>query len=204
MYPFASGDPLSAAILDPGHDDYYAHSGTWTDIQDSVYLRHLDAQVHLTVAIKGAGTISSDVPGVECAVTCGTDWDAGTKVSLTPTPGNGLRFLRWTGDCAGTATCDLSLDATRTVSATFVPATFRLTVSVTGRGTVRSNPGGIVCRPRCKFAFTSFKPVKLTAKPAKGWRLKSWTGGCHGKNAGCTVPMTAAASAHVVFVKKPR
>jgi hypothetical protein len=46
--------------------------------------------------------------------------------------------------------------------------------------------------------------VKLTAKPAKGWKLKTWSGACHGRALGCTVPMKAAAIAHATFVKKPK
>jgi hypothetical protein len=122
---------------------------------------------------------------------------------LTPEPGNGLRFVRWSGDCTGPL-CGLTLDGPKSVSAFFAPATFRLTVSVTGSGKVSSKPSGIACKPRCKFAFTSFSPVKLTAKPIKGWRLRGWSGGCHGARATCSVPMTAAASARAIFVKKPK
>ena len=37
-----SGEPLSPLILDFNHDDYYGHSGTWPDIQDSPWLHRLD------------------------------------------------------------------------------------------------------------------------------------------------------------------
>jgi hypothetical protein len=116
----------------------------------------------------------------------------------------GRRLLRWTGDCTGTFECQLTLDASKSVTATFVAGAFTLTAGVTGRGTIASRPAGILCRPRCSHAFTSFVPVKLTAKPAKGWKLKTWSGSCHGKALGCTVPMKAASSAHATFVKKPK
>jgi hypothetical protein len=204
MYPFTSGNPLAVSILDPGRDDYYGHSGGWVDIQDSGYLKHLDAQVHLAVAIVGGGSVASDVAGVNCTATCATDWDAGARVSLTPQPVNGRRFLRWTGDCAGALTCDLTLDASKSVTATFVAATFNLTAAVTGRGTIVSRPAGISCKPRCRHAFASFVPLRLTARPAKGWKLKAWTGACHGKRLVCSVPMRAASTAHATFVKQPK
>ena len=41
LYPFASGGPLSSLVLDFNHDDYYGHSGSWPDIQDSLWLHHV-------------------------------------------------------------------------------------------------------------------------------------------------------------------
>ncbi len=35
LYPVTSGAPLAQLVLDVNHDDYYAHSGAWDDIQDS-------------------------------------------------------------------------------------------------------------------------------------------------------------------------
>jgi hypothetical protein len=49
---------------------------------------------------------------------------------------------------------------------------------------------------------TSYVPVVLTARAAKGWRFAAWTGACHGKRPTCSVPMTAPASAHATFAKK--
>jgi hypothetical protein len=38
-----SGEELEAHVLDGGHDDYYGHSGAWTDVQDSLFLERLDS-----------------------------------------------------------------------------------------------------------------------------------------------------------------
>jgi len=40
---FLSGDELEALVLDGGRDDYYGHSGSWTDVQDSLFLERLDS-----------------------------------------------------------------------------------------------------------------------------------------------------------------
>lgn len=37
------GAPLESHVLDAGRDDYYAHPGTWTDVQDSLFLERLDS-----------------------------------------------------------------------------------------------------------------------------------------------------------------
>lgn len=36
-------DTLESHVLDAGRDDYYAHGGTWTDVQDSLFLERLDS-----------------------------------------------------------------------------------------------------------------------------------------------------------------
>ena len=73
LYPYASTAPLSSFVLDVGHDDYYAHAGSWPDVQDSLWLRHLDVQTRLSLSITGPGDVVSDVPGLDCAASCGTD-----------------------------------------------------------------------------------------------------------------------------------
>jgi hypothetical protein len=41
--PHRSDVTLDALVLDAGRDDYYGHSGTWWDVQDSSFLSHLDS-----------------------------------------------------------------------------------------------------------------------------------------------------------------
>ena len=44
MYPSSSvGVRLAAKVLDSGRDDYYGHSGSWWDVQDSLFLERLDS-----------------------------------------------------------------------------------------------------------------------------------------------------------------
>jgi hypothetical protein len=38
-----SGEELETHVLDGGRDDYYGHAGTWTDVQDSLFLERLDS-----------------------------------------------------------------------------------------------------------------------------------------------------------------
>ena len=53
--------------LDPGRDDYYGHSGTFTDSQDSPWLVQLDRQQPFMTTITGSGGVTADVPGLDCA-----------------------------------------------------------------------------------------------------------------------------------------
>ncbi len=75
-----------------------------------------------------------------------------------------------------------------------------LTVSVTGSGTVSSNPAGISCPSTCGHAFAGGSQVTLTPTPANGWAFASWGGACSGSG-GCTVAMNAAESVTATFVQ---
>src|SRR5439155_9178282 len=206
MYPYASGGALSSLLLDPGRDDYYGHSGSWWDVQDSKWLVALDNQVQLGLTLTGLGSVAADVPGLSCTASCTTTWNGGTQLTLTPTPAEGSRFVRWAGACAGVAPCTLTLAQAANATAVFgpqVPATFVLMLSVSGRGTIRVNPFGAVCARRCSAPVPSLQRETLRAAPAAGWRFKAWAGACRGRALACSVPMSAATAAHASFVKAP-
>lgn len=203
MYPFADGTALDALLLDPGRDDYYAHPSGFWDVQDSKWLVALNAQVTLSLAISGGGSVTSDVPGLVCSATCDTAWNTGTQLTLTPKPAQGMRFLRWTGGCSGASACQVQLAQATTASAAFGPATFPLRVVVSGRGTVRVGSAGS-CSARCSKAVTSFVRVQLAAKAAQGWRFKAWGGACKGSKPTCALSMEAAEQARATFAKLPK
>jgi hypothetical protein len=201
MYPFIGQNALSAKVLDPGRDDYYGHSGRWIDSQDSPWLVRLAEQTPLAVTVSGAGSVAADVPGLECAASCTTTWNSGQRLVLSATPAAGSKLVRWSGPCSGSASCALTVAPGAAVAALFAPATFRLTVSVKGRGGVRG-PGGIQCRPRCGATLPSYESARLTAAPAKGWTFRSWAGACTGARRACTVPMSRAATVRATFVRR--
>jgi len=201
MYPTTDLVPLSTKTLDPGRNDYYGHGGAWLDTQDSAWLVRLDSQAQFTLSVSGSGSVTADVPGLQCAQTCTTTWNSGTRLALTPTPSPGAKLVRWGSACLGSAGCTVTVSPGTSVSALFAPATFRLTVGLSGRGVVRSSQPGIACRPRCSATLPSYSPIKLTATAAKGWRFRSWGGACRGSKRSCSVPMTAATSARAVFIR---
>jgi hypothetical protein len=180
LYPFTVGDPLSSLVLDVNRDDYYGHATNGVDLRNSLWLRHLDTpQVPLALSLSGAGTVTSDVPGVDCSATCTTQWDQGSRVSLTADAPTGSRFVAWRGACASRdLTCVLDLTAAASVAAAFGPARIPITVRLSGRGTVR-------CTPACSRTFTAGDPLTLRAVAAKGWRFGGWSGGCKGIRPSC-------------------
>lgn len=160
----------------------------------------LDRQLPFALAVSRSGSVTADVPGLRCSQSCTTTWSAGTALELSATPATGTKLVSWGASCSGRSTCKVVVEPGRTVAAAFAPATYRLTVGVTGRGSVRSSRPGIACPPRCSSLVPSYEATRLTPAPAKGWRFKQWSGACRGKGI-CSVPMTSGASARAVFVR---
>jgi hypothetical protein len=196
LSPQTDGRPLQQQVLDVNHDDYYAHSGTWDDLQDSRWLSHLDTpQVPLSVAMSGgAGRVSSDQPGLDCTVVCTTQWDQGTIVTLQATPAAGRRFVRWAGACTGPS-CTVTLSQAQSVTAVFGPLTIPLKVTAVGRGSVK-------CTPVCAKAFPAGDPLTLRAVPAKGWKFAGWSAGCKGTQLVCRPATGKALTVRATFRRK--
>jgi phospholipase C len=80
------------------------------------------------------------------------------------------------------------------VSAAFISAPGQLSVTISGQGTVTSNPAGISCPSTCSADFGSGK-VTLTATAAAGYTFSGFSGGCSGTN--CRLSLTAGQSVSV-------
>jgi Divergent InlB B-repeat domain len=198
LYPAATeGVPLSSLVLDFNHDDYYGHSGAWNDMQDSVFLHHTDAAaIALSLALSGAGDVSSNLPGVDCTASCVTQWDTGSNVILQAEGTASTRFVRWSGGCTGAApSCLLQLTAPVATTALFGPLTVPLKVTTSGKGTVK-------CSPACRKVLTAGSPLTLRAVAAKGWRFAGWGGACKGTKLTCSPPTDFAVSARANFKKR--
>jgi hypothetical protein len=175
---FPTGDPIAKLVLDYGRDDYYGHSGSWFDVQDSPWLTHVGAPLHtlsVTLDGRGQGRVTSALPGISCPAVCSIGWEDASQIGLHAAAASGSRFLRWGGACSGSADCALTMDGDKQLTATFAPAVVSLAVSIRGRGTATSTPRGITCPGRCSARFASGTTVRLTAKPRSGWRLASCT-----------------------------
>lgn len=206
LYPEANSQTrIATQILDVGRDDYYGHSGSWFDVQDSGWLTHLPQQV-LTIGFqntgKATGVVRMTSPSAfECSQSCSLDLDSGTQVILVATPAAGTRFVGWRGACSGAGACSVALDSAKSVTAMFGVAVVRLTVKVTGSGKVTSTPPAVSCPTRCSVSLQAGSKIRLKAKPARGQRFVGWTGSCHGTGV-CVLTADRDRSARATFRKK--
>jgi Divergent InlB B-repeat domain len=145
----------------------------------------------LSLEKTGDGTVTSNPAGIACGAACSASFTTATVVTLSATPGASQTFSGWSGDCTGSASsCVVTMDQARTVRATFAPAAgqtnYTLTVSVSGTGTVASQPAGINC-------------TALTATPAAGQSFTGWSGACAGSASSCQVTMNQLRSVSANF-----
>ncbi|HTZ95958.1 MAG TPA: alkaline phosphatase family protein [Terriglobales bacterium] len=151
----------------------------------------------------GAGSVSSNPPGINCDTNCSHSFSFGTQVTLTETPGANAQFAGWSGNCTGTqSTCTVTLNTNMTVMATFNSSEPLLTVTLagTGSGMVTSIPGGISCAPTCGANFPTGTQVTLTESPSGNSQFAGWSGGgCSGTNATCTVTMNSSQQVTATF-----
>ena len=92
---------------------------------DSVLVVHptVTSQYALTVTKQGtaaAGSVvSSALAGIDCGSDCSHSYPSGTNITLgTAIPAN-TTFAGWSGACSGTGLCTVTMNATKTVTATF-------------------------------------------------------------------------------------
>ncbi len=152
----------------------------------------------------GSGAVTSNPAGITCGADCTQKYAKGTQVTLTATPAQDSTFAGWSGGgCSGTGACTVTMNAIKTVTATFTlkPVQYTLTVtkSGSGSGAVTSNPAGVDCGADCSKSYSQGTPVTLTATAAQDSTFTGWTGGgCSGTGA-CTVTMTADTTVSAAF-----
>jgi uncharacterized repeat protein (TIGR02543 family) len=187
------------------------------------------AGVTVTVQVIGKGRVTSEHPsGLSCGdgkKTCHLVFTSGSG-TITLNASNSAddwHFDSWDGDCSGgSGSCDLSGSSTYEVTANFAgpptttstlsvsaitgAATFPLSVTVTGQGTVTG--GGVTCgtsASSCSQRETAGSTVTLTATPVSGQSLSSWGGDCTGTptTSSCSVTMDSAKSVTATFTGTP-
>jgi ELWxxDGT repeat protein len=145
-------------------------------------------QYALTVNVTGQGTVG--------LAPAGGTYDAGTLVTLTPTPAAGWHFDHWTGALSGNANpAQVTMDAAKTVTAVFAIDQYSLSALVTGQGSVALNPPG--------GTYDAGASVALTAAPAAGWNFDHWTGALSGSTNPAQLTMDAAKTVTAVFAANP-
>ena len=138
----------------------------------------------------GTGTVTSATGAIACGSTCAADIPVNQLVLLTAAADAGSVFAGWSGsgiDCPGlTPTCQVVVDAAKTVTATFGNDVVFLAVRPdegSGVGTVvDTTPGGLIsCGEDCNAQPPRGTAVVLEATAAGGSEFAGWSGGgCSG------------------------
>lgn len=121
----------------------------------------------------------------------------GTTVTLAAHVYEGSKFKCWHGDATGdSATCTVTMDAAKTVSAEFVEIeAFVLNVMSTGTGS------GTITRSLDAEKYIGGTPVTLTACAGVGSKFNGWDGDATGDSVTCKVTMNAAKTVTAEFVE---
>lgn len=175
----------------------------------------------LTVTKSGTGDVTStsapaQASQINCGSSCTATYPAAAQVTLTAAPqqGSGASFAGWSGGgCTGTSsTCTITMDAAKTVNATFgAPAQRSLTVTKAGDGngtvTSSSSPSQasqVDCGATCQVSYPDQSTVTLTATAAADSVFAGWSGGpCTGTSPTCNVTMDGAKTVTATFDPKP-
>ena len=159
----------------------------------------------VTINQSDGGTITANTP---------PPYTIGDNVTFTATPQDDFQHTAWTNDCStfdANEPCNLTLNTTNTISATFEPIkhTLRAIITGDGAGSVTSNPSGIAFDQDDASANADFDhdtEVILTAKATEGSTFTGWSGDCDDTNSTndtCTVVMTEDRNVTASFWELP-
>jgi PKD repeat protein len=190
----------------------------------------MDQARQVTATFRGPQTLSVTVTGIDSGVgfvtfagnscdnwpaatiTCTYLQPVGQLVTLQATSAEGTDsvFVGWSGACAGTGPCQVTMDQARAVTATF-RGPQRLTVTVVsldGYEAARVQvTGGPDCQAApnttqtCHYLFPPGAPVTvgyLVPVPMTTWGFEGWTGDCTGTG-GCGLTMDASRNVTATF-----
>ena len=171
--------------------------------------------VALTIAGSGSGSgrVMSTPGGIDCVLaagatsgSCAARFTPGTLVTLVPEPGTTSVFLTFGGDCTLTS-CQTTMEAPRTVTATFVPNVLSVVANLasTGGGRVVSTPAGIDCviagiapgAGACSSPFPVGTIVTLSQEPTAGVVFQGWSSNCVGNP--CTITMNGQRTVDLTY-----
>lgn len=156
------------------------------------------------------GAVVCTLSAGEVPTSCPRTFPLSSTVTFTAAPDANARFVGWSGPCAGTGACQITVSGDVTLRATFAPTAVVTVTSNTqnnGSGTVVSSPAGLSCNitnvrlsGTCTTVYPAHTTVVLTATPVFGSRFVAWGGPCAAQSATCTLPnVTNAINVDVQF-----
>jgi hypothetical protein len=184
--------------------------------ESDIVIANFRQSVMRTLTVTGAGTGNGTVTatGISCTITagstsgdCSESYPDGTSVTLTATAASGSTFAGWTNcDAPSGNQCTMTMNADKTVTATFnvVMRTLTVTGAGTGNGTVTAT--GISCTITagstsgdCSESYPDGTSVTLTATAASGSTFAGWTNCDAPSGNQCTMTMNADKTVTATF-----
>ncbi|MEQ8571018.1 MAG: hypothetical protein RMA76_39165 [Deltaproteobacteria bacterium] len=150
----------------------------------------------------GAGTVSSNVGGLDCPDVCSIDVESGATLTLEAEAAVGSAFVGFdVAACGSDASCAFEVTGARTVTARFELRRARLSVvrAGDGGGTVTSAPAGIDCGATCSAELPIGTSVTLTATPEANARFGSWSAPCADATGDCVFALNEDTEVRATF-----
>jgi hypothetical protein len=166
---YNSGDVLSAATAFYGPS---LSSGTytwkvsacgastygcsWTPWASGSFVYAASYTLSVTKSDDGLGTVTSNPAGINYGTDNTENYIAGTVVTLTATPDTGYTFATWGGACAaaGSAnTCMLTMDAAKSVNASFVCAPKIMSLSASPLSVIQNSTMNVTITSACGNSY---------------------------------------------------
>jgi probable HAF family extracellular repeat protein len=144
-------------------------------------------------------TINSATGGsVSCSpIACTTIYDAGTAISITASPDGGYTFGGWSSGsgsvaCNGIENCNFIINANSSVTATFIPIQYDVSVSIkgSGNGSITPDSGTLIWNGNegdGLFSYSSL--VQLSAVPDSSSYFVGWSGCAQTDGSTCMIYM---------------
>jgi hypothetical protein len=141
-------------------------------------------KLSVTKSGTGSGTVTSIPAGINCGEDCSEVYEEATVVTLEAKADSGSTFTGWSGACTGTGPCKVTMSEAKSVTAEFTkevsgPVFHKLTISVTGNGSVSANTGTISgCTSAggssCEGEYEQGAKVTLSETPGEGSLFAGW------------------------------
>jgi uncharacterized repeat protein (TIGR02543 family) len=126
------GDTYAHALPDGTSEVYYERNVCGRVAASDIYKVLETSLATLRVNVEGSGTVISSPGGINCPPDCAEDYALGTTVTLGAHEAPDYDFAGWSGACTETAPCNVTMDASKEVTAHFVESgsiTVRKTIS---------------------------------------------------------------------------
>ena len=143
--------------------------------------------------IGSGGRVSG--PGIDCGFDCFEFYSGGTLVTLSAQPDFGYIFTGWSGDCMGTGTCSVTMNANKNVNALFSIG-YMVTPGAGANGSISpATPVGLLPGQTASFTITAI--AGYTAS------LGGTCGGAMSGNVYTTYPVYGNCTVNAIFLRDP-